>query len=195
MKATSLLKRQHRQTERLFKQLQRSKDEGERMELVTELANALSAHMMIEEQIFYPAAQQVLEGKKALLGEGAVLEHQMAKIALQNVLAEGQVSFEARLKVLRDLIEHHVEEEEELMFPEIEARMEDTELKVLGARMQEMHEQAVAAGHQKALGKAVSMDDMMGGAGQTNGSTKARATANGESRSGTRSAGRASARA
>jgi hemerythrin superfamily protein len=195
MKATSLLKRQHRQAEKLFKQLQRSKDEGERMGLVTELADALTAHMAIEEQIFYPAAQQVLEGKKAVLGEEAVLEHQMAKIALQNVLADGQVSFEARLKVLKELIEHHVEEEEEEMFPAVEARMEETELKVLGARMQELHEQAAAAGHQKLLGKGVSMDEMMGGAPQANGSSKARASANGASRSGTKSAGRASARA
>lgn len=148
MKATNLLKRQHRMAERLFKQIQRSKDEAERGELVTELANALAAHMMIEERIFYPAAQEVLSGKKALMGETAYLEHMSAKAALANVLGEGPMSFEARLKVLRELVEHHVQEEEEALFPELEALIDEAQMKELGAQMQEAHEQAMALGHE-----------------------------------------------
>jgi hemerythrin superfamily protein len=148
MKATNLLKRQHRLTERLFRQLQKTKEEGERAELLTQLADALSAHMAIEEQIFYPAAQQVLTGKKALMGETAYLEHMSGKAALQNLLGDGPMSFEARLKVLKELVLHHVEEEEQQLFPEIESLMDDAQLKELGAQLQEAHAQLEALGHE-----------------------------------------------
>lgn len=207
MKATNLLKRQHRQTEKLMKQLQRSKEEGERTEILTQLADGLAAHMMIEEQIFYPAVRDVLTGKKEVLGDAALLEHQMGKIALQNLLADGATSFEARLKVLKELVEHHVAEEEEQMFPEVEARMEEVALKELGAQMQELHEQAVAMGHQKMMEQAMAAEDTKGGAAQSmqakpsggsSAGTKARANGhNGHSRATTKqgASGRAHARA
>ena len=146
MKAINLLKRQHRQNERLFKQIQRSKEEAERTELMTQLATALAAHMAIEEQFLYPAAQQVLSGKKAIMGETPYLEHMNAKMALQTVLGKGPMSFEARLKVLRELVEHHVQEEEEVFLPELEALMDDAQMKTLGTQMQQAFEQMEALG-------------------------------------------------
>ncbi|MCK6588721.1 MAG: hemerythrin domain-containing protein [Polyangiaceae bacterium] len=200
MKATNLLKRQHRQAERLFRQIQRSKDESERVELVSELATALSAHMAIEEQIFYPAAQQVLSGKKALMGETAYLEHMNAKTALQNLLGEGPMSFEARLKVLKELVEHHVKEEEEQLFPELEALIDETEMKSMGTRMQETFEQMEVLGHEEIMAQ-----DMQLMAGRAEGGSKATATSAGQNGGGTkarangakttRSTGRAQARA
>lgn len=200
MKATNLLKRQHRQAERLFRQIQRSKDESERVELVSELATALSAHMAIEEQIFYPAAQQVLSGKKALMGETAYLEHMNAKTALQNLLGEGPMSFEARLKVLKELVEHHVKEEEEQLFPELEALIDETEMKSMGTRMRETFEQMEVLGHEEIMAQ-----DMQLMAGRAEGGSKATATSAGQNGGGTkarangakttRSTGRAQARA
>jgi hemerythrin superfamily protein len=206
MKATNLLKRQHRQAERLFRQITRSKEETERMELMTQLADALAAHMAIEEQIFYPAVQGVLTGKKVVMGESALLEHQMAKMALENVLTDSALSFEARVKVLKDLVEHHVEEEEQDMFPEVEARMDDLQLKMLGAEMQAMHEQAMGMGHKELLRQAMTVGGAAGAAGGemaetnengSNGRTKARASQNGAGRASSRStsSGRSHARA
>lgn len=207
MKATNLLKRQHRQAEKLMRQILRSKEDAGRTELLTQLADELTAHMVIEEQVFYPAAREVLTGKKEILGDKAVLEHQMAKIGLQNLLSDGPTSFEARLKVVQELVEHHVQEEEEVMFPEIEARMEEAALKALGAQMQELHEQLVATGHQKLLGKTMAIEEMLGGSAQTmqdssssgsSAGTKAKTNGhNGTSRSSTKqaAAGRSHARA
>lgn len=204
MKATNLLKRQHRQAERLFRQIQRSKGDGERAELVNELATALSAHMAIEEQIFYPAAQQVLSGKKALMGETAYLEHMNAKTALQNVLGEGPMSFEARLKVLKELVEHHVKEEEEQLFPEIESLVDDKQMKAIGAQMQEAFAQMEALGHEGIMAQGMQIQKMRGEGGSTattssarngNGRASSNERANGSGRSMPRSSGRAHARA
>jgi hemerythrin superfamily protein len=205
MKATNLLKRQHRQAERLFRQLQRSKDEGERMELVTQLATALAAHMVIEEQIFYPAAQQVLSGKKALMGETAYLEHMTAKAALQNVVGDGPMSFEARLKVLKELVLHHVEEEEEALFPELESLIDDAQMKALGAQMQETFEQMEALGHEGIMAQEMQAQTMEGGStaeatssDQEDGDGEAagsKSRANGAKRGTSKASGRSQARA
>jgi hemerythrin superfamily protein len=204
MKATNLLKRQHRQAERLFKQIQRSKDEGERMELVTQLATALAAHMVIEEQIFYPAAQQVLSGKKALLGETAYLEHMNAKAALQTVVGPGPMSFEARLKVLKELVEHHVEEEEQQMFPELESLIDDAQMKALGLQMQQTFEQMEALGHEGIMAQemqaqskeAGSMEEATSSGQDGDGAAAgSKSRANGAKRGTSKASGRSQARA
>lgn len=148
MKATRLVKQQHDKTRKLFAQLQRAK-EDRRAEIMTELADGLAAHMMIEEQIFYPAARQVVED--LVLMDAALLEHDGAKMSLRRMLTDEQMLFEAKVKVLRDLVEHHASQEEEMLLPMLEEAMEEAELKDLGLRMKTAYEEAIAAGHMKVL--------------------------------------------
>lgn len=187
MKATNILKRQHRQVEKLFSNIEHARDDGRRMALVAQLADELAAHMLIEEQLFYPTVISRLDDP-TLVEEG-YLEHHAARGALQLVLGKTElVSFKAKLKTLKEMIEHHVEEEEGEMFPAVESAIEEEELKTLGAEMKAMFEAAVAAGHQKLLGsvtpapplETLSMNGhAKNGARKTAASSRKKSTSNG----------------
>ena len=109
MKATALLKKQHRRVERILERLEH--DESDASTLLTELANDLAAHMAIEQTIFYPAVRDI---DSEMVSEG-YQEHAIAELALKRLLstAPDDETFVAKVTALRDLIEHHVEEEED----------------------------------------------------------------------------------
>lgn len=150
MKAMTMLKKQHRQVEKLFSQIERARDKERRVSLVKELADSLAAHMLIEEQVFYPAAAAVLDDP-TMVQEG-IVEHHAARAALSVVLTpNGQVSPDAALKALKEMIEHHAKEEEEELFPTLESVMDEGAEKALGAEMKALFEQATAAGYRRVL--------------------------------------------
>jgi hemerythrin superfamily protein len=144
MKATDLLKQQHRNVEALF-----AKIEAGEPEALKELASALAAHMTIEHEFFYPESREV--------DEDAVLEafeeHSIAETALKRALATDSedASFDARVKVLKELIEHHVEEEEGELFPEVEKAIDSAELEAMGAKMETRFQEVLLQGYEAAL--------------------------------------------
>ncbi len=147
MKATSLLEKQHRKVESLFKQL-----EGGRSDPATvleELANELVAHMAIEQESFYPAVRQI---KEDLILE-SYEEHAVAELALKRLLATDpeDVSFQARVKTLKELIKHHVEEEEQELFPKVEEAIEEKALAQIGKELKAQFEQRLAEGYEALL--------------------------------------------
>jgi hemerythrin superfamily protein len=140
MKATELLKKQHREVERLFSQALKSDAARDRKNLAGEIAEKLELHTSIEEQIFYPAYREAATTKK---GEELVLEayeeHHVVKLVLAelpNVDFSGE-NYEAKMTVLKELVEHHVEEEEKEMFPDAEKKLGAERLSELGAQMAE----------------------------------------------------------
>ena len=149
--AIVLLKDDHRKVEELFKEFESAKGEGRKQKLAHQIALELSVHAAIEEEIFYPA----LEGKvdEDLLKESFV-EHDAAKVMIAEIeAAEGADDefFDAKVKVLQEEIEHHVEEEEkpkEGLFAQ--ARDAEIDMKALGEqlamRKQELTEQFKANG-------------------------------------------------
>ena len=147
MKATSLLEKQHRKVESLFKQLEGGKSEPAL--LVAELANELAAHMAIEQELFYPAVRQI---KEDLILE-SFEEHAIAELALKRLLSTSpeDVSFKARVTALKELIQHHVEEEEEELFPAVEKAIGDERLTELGRSMKAEFEQRLAEGYETLL--------------------------------------------
>jgi hemerythrin-like domain-containing protein len=147
MLATKLLEKQHRKVESIFSKLERKGSDAE--ELVIELANDLAAHMTIEQEIFYPAIQNV---DRKLVFE-SYEEHAIAEVALKRLLAADAESeeFQARVTALKELIEHHVKEEEEELFPEVEKALGDEKLQELGTQMQELFEKVVKAGYESAV--------------------------------------------
>ena len=166
MKATILLQRQHRIAERLFGKLERAKDDGA-AEALSELADALAAHMAIEEQIFYPAVRSSMlrrRGAKAngaaKRGEDLVLEsfeeHAVARFELKRLVATAPTdeTFHAKLKALKELILDHVEEEEDELFPMVEKVMSDGELRALGAELEQMNAECMSVGHGMLLAPA-----------------------------------------
>jgi hemerythrin superfamily protein len=140
--AISLLKSQHKQVLDLFKKYKQAEDPDTKRELCTELADNLAAHCEIEEQIFYPA---VYVGEMKDLLKEAVEEHLAAKRTLADILemSPEDESFDAKMKVLQDQIEHHIEEEEGDLFKRVRASFEKVELEALGEEMERMFEQLI----------------------------------------------------
>ena len=134
--AIDLLKADHREAEKLFRQFESMKDSGEqeeKREIVRQVCAALLIHMQIEEAFFYPAAREALEDD-ALVDE-AVVEHKGAKDLIRQ-LGESHIDsamFDAKTKVLSEQIEHHVNEEEDELFPRL--RRTNLDFQALGVRL------------------------------------------------------------
>ena len=137
MKATDLLKRQHREVKTMFKKMEKTENARGRRDLMEQIAQALEMHTRIEEEIFYPAVRE-LETKKAeeMVAE-AFEEHHVVKLVLKELpqVDPEDERFEAKMKVLSELVEHHADEEEEEMFPAAEKLGAD-ELRALGEQME-----------------------------------------------------------
>jgi hemerythrin superfamily protein len=136
MDPIKLLTKQHREVEALFKKVEKSEDPDERKELMGGIKQSLELHMMLEEESFYPAVRG-LETKKA---EEMVLEayeeHHVVKLVvaeLPKVDPEDE-RFDAKMTVLKELIEHHVEEEEDEMF-KLAKKLDKENLESIGDRM------------------------------------------------------------
>lgn len=112
--AVALLKDDHRTVEDLFAQFEKARGEGRKQKLATQICMELSVHAKIEEEIFYPACEGKVE--EELLKE-AYVEHDGAKVLISEILG-GEPSdnfYDAKVTVLQEQIEHHVEEEEKRM--------------------------------------------------------------------------------
>jgi len=116
MNAIKMLKQQHREVEKLFKQFESAKSAGPRQKAFEEIADALAVHATIEEKHFYPAVKKA-QTEDILLE--AVEEHLEIKRVIADLLEMdgGEDQFAAKVKVLQEDVEHHVEEEEGEMFP------------------------------------------------------------------------------
>ena len=138
--AIALLKEDHRKVEELFEHFEKAKGDGRKEKLALEICKELTIHTIIEEEIFYPA----VEGKvdEDLLKESFV-EHDAAKVLIAEIEAGGPSDeyYDAKVKVLKEEIEHHVEEEEkpkEGLFAQ--TRVADIDLKELGERLAQRKE-------------------------------------------------------
>jgi iron-sulfur cluster repair protein YtfE (RIC family) len=149
MKATSLLESQHRRVESLLKQLESGIADHEALR--DELANHLAAHMAIEQDIFYPAIKRVNDD---LVNE-SYEEHALAEVALKRLLATDPEDdeFRARVIALKDLLQHHLQEEEEELFPAVQRVLDKEALEQLGQTMQQRFEVVLAAGFAAAMPK------------------------------------------
>jgi iron-sulfur cluster repair protein YtfE (RIC family) len=153
MKASILLKEQHQEARTLFERLERSN--GNRV-LLEKLSNGLVAHMLVEQELFYPA---VLKVKDDLVLE-SYEEHVAARFLLKRLLKTppSMPSFKAKLATLEELIEHHVREEEEEFFPKAEEALGDGS-EPLCRDMKALFEKTVETGYERTLatrGAAVS---------------------------------------
>jgi hemerythrin superfamily protein len=143
MNALDLLKQQHQEVKSLFEEIEQSDDPEEKAEFVQDLADNLAAHATIEEKIFYPAAYED-ETKEDL--EEAVEEHLSAKRILADLIEMGpeDENFDAKIMVLKEQIEHHVEDEEKKLFPKVQSILDSAMLETLGTQMEELFDQEMA---------------------------------------------------
>ena len=148
--AVALLKDDHRTVEDLFAQFEKASGDGRKQKLATQICTELSIHAQIEEEIFYPACEGKVE--EDLLKE-AYVEHDGAKVLIGEIMA-GEPSdefYDAKVTVLQEQIEHHVEEEEkrlEGLFSQARAAGLDMDAlgEQLAARKEELKAQIEANG-------------------------------------------------
>jgi iron-sulfur cluster repair protein YtfE (RIC family) len=129
---TKMLEQDHREAEDLFAKIKETNGAA-RAGLVTKLASALKLHMQVEEKIVYPAiAKQVDDGDDMV--DEAITEHEGARKALADVekLSPNEPGFDGALEMLEAGISHHVEEEEEEVFPKFRESVSSAELNELG---------------------------------------------------------------
>ncbi len=144
MDAIELLKMQHREVEALFKKIEKAKEEA-KQDLFEQIADALAVHTAIEEKHFYPATRSART--EELLQE-AVEEHLAAKRIIADLmeLSSEEPQFDAKVKVLKEQIEHHVEEEEKELFPKVRKMLAKEELEDLAVVMEDMAGDLKASG-------------------------------------------------
>ena len=142
MDAIALLKTDHQKVRALLGDLEKTTDRaaGKRQKLLEEIERELTVHTKIEEQIFYPAFREAARKSddRELFYE-AVEEHHVVDLVLPEIkgTATDTDEFAAKAKVLKDLVEHHAEEEEKQMFPRAKTILGRDELQRLGRELAE----------------------------------------------------------
>ena len=150
MDAFELLKKDHEKVAEIFEKLEETTERGvkTREELFERLQKELEVHSKVEEQIFYPAIKEAEETHEITLE--AYEEHAVVKTLLEELASDPKDTEEwtAKLKVLRENVEHHVDEEEGEMFKGARQVLSDEQVESLGARMEaaKREEKRAAAG-------------------------------------------------
>jgi hypothetical protein len=133
--AIALLTADHREAEDLFEQFEKSGSDSRKQELARKVCKALKVHTQIEQEIFYPSFLQATEEED--IHHEAEIEHQGATRLIEDVEASGPDDdyFDAKVKVLSEMIKHHVNEEEKRGGMFSKARQSDMDLKELGEQL------------------------------------------------------------
>ena len=145
MDAVSLLKADHRKVEALFESFEKARDSDRKEKIVTQICTELTIHAMIEEEIFYPAcAGQVKDDD---LIDEAYVEHDGAKVLISELSKSDPDNefYDAKVKVLSEMIKHHVKEEEkrgEGIFAE--AKEAGLDMEALGERLMQRKQELMA---------------------------------------------------
>ena len=139
MRATTILKKDHRVVSGLMMTLEMTpKFSGmARKSLFNQIRADLMVHTQVEEEIFYPAIRNLAFGGESGKVDEAYREHQTVKDLLNQMSNMDATSdeFDRKLMELKENIQHHVEEEENEMFPLVNSRMSDERLEDIGQRM------------------------------------------------------------
>ncbi len=147
MDAVQLLTEDHEQVRQLFEQYEQlvssDADAQEKQELAEQICLMLTVHADLEEELFYPAARDALD-EQDLLDEAQV-EHASARDLIEQIqeMDPTEDLYDAKVKVLGEYVNHHVQEEENELFPKIQDAGIDLEAlgEELATRKQELMEE------------------------------------------------------
>ena len=142
--AIELLKADHEKVKDLFEKFDALSDRSKvnKKKIADQICLELTVHTQVEEEIFYPAIREPLKDDDMM--DEAIVEHASAKdlIAQISEMDPGDELYDAKVKVLSEQIEHHVEEEEGEMFPKV--RKTKVDLEALGEQMAARKEELMA---------------------------------------------------
>jgi iron-sulfur cluster repair protein YtfE (RIC family) len=146
--AIALLKTDHAAVKGLFeKEGKLKKQDGEKKaSLFNQIKAALEVHATIEEEIFYPAVKKARsENVKDEVRE-AYEEHKQIKSLLAQIssITSADETYDMKIKVLKEDVEHHIKEEEGEMFPDAKKFLGEHQLIELGAKLESRKEQLEA---------------------------------------------------
>jgi len=133
--AISLLKADHKKVADLFEEYESAKGDGRKQKLALEICKELTVHAQIEEEIFYPACEGKVEEDDL---KEAYVEHDGAKVLIAEIEqgAPSDEFYDAKVKVLQEQIEHHVEEEEKRLIGIFsQAKRNGVDMDQLGAEL------------------------------------------------------------
>ncbi|HKV33254.1 MAG TPA: hemerythrin domain-containing protein [Pyrinomonadaceae bacterium] len=182
MDAFNLLKEDHRKVEELFEQLESSRGAA-KLRVFEQIKMELDLHTHIEEKIFYPALEKPRQTHDLTLE--AYEEHDVVKKLLKEMSKAKSATeeWEAQGKVLQENVEHHVEEEENELFPKAQSALSEEEIEELGEEMaaEKNRKQKGAAASKNGASKSASKTKSastaqkraVSKAGKTSGSKKA----------------------
>jgi hemerythrin superfamily protein len=133
--AITLLKADHRQVEQWFEEFQSSRSDSNKSQLAQQICQALTVHTSIEEEIFYPAFLEATQEED--IHHEAEVEHAGAKQLIAQIEGSSPQDdyFDAKVKVLSEMIKHHVREEEKRAGMFAKARQSDMDLEALGEQL------------------------------------------------------------
>jgi hemerythrin-like domain-containing protein len=126
----------------LFRKFERARSKSEKQKLGQEIIEELSVHAMIEEQLVYPALRSNKRMEESILN--AYEEHHAVKLVLAELdkMDAGDERYDAKVHVVTEAVEMHIEEEEEELLPALERLLSDEQSKDLAERMMQMKEAA-----------------------------------------------------
>ncbi|MHB1294029.1 MAG: hemerythrin domain-containing protein [Anaerolineae bacterium] len=136
------LKKDHQQVASMIDELMKASGSSKQKEdTFNKLHMELSAHASAEEQVFYPELMKESSSKHLALE--AIEEHRHVMMILNELASsnKGEDQWKAKLKVLKDMVEHHVEEEEGEMFKAADKTLGQTKLQQIGDRFTQVKEQ------------------------------------------------------
>jgi hemerythrin-like domain-containing protein len=143
MDAISLLEEDHRKMKKILSELESTTERGvkTREELFATVKDELTVHETIEEEIFYPALKEHPKTKEIALE--AYEEHHVVDMVMAEIedVPYDDETWGAKFKVMKENIEHHIEEEENEMFKQARQVFEEDELEALGEEMRLRKEQ------------------------------------------------------
>jgi hemerythrin superfamily protein len=142
--AITLLKNDHREVEGWFDEFEETNSGAKKGKLARQICIALKVHTQIEEEIFYPACRAA--GVEDDMMDEADVEHDGAKKLIDEIEAgkPGDDHWDARVKVLSEMIKHHVKEEEQRDGMFAKAKKADLDLDELGAQLQARKDELMA---------------------------------------------------
>ncbi len=142
--AIVLLKNDHKQVERLFKEFEKSATtSGRKGQIAEEVSNLLTTHTYVENEVLYPQVRELLPDLEDDILE-SYQEHHVVDVLLEELagLTADDEQFEPKFTVLMENVRHHVKEEEDEWFPKVRDGLSRTQLQEMGASMLALKETA-----------------------------------------------------
>jgi hypothetical protein len=164
--AIAALKQDHRRVEGLFSEFETADEEQRKLELVAMICAELNIHTRLEEEIFYPACREAIDDEDLM--DEAQVEHDAAKLLIANLTGASSDDpyLDAKVKLLSEMIKHHVAEEEkrgEGMFAKAEQHQVDNASLAaeLAERKQELQGRAARLRPTRAVSLNLDLSNLM----------------------------------